>query len=211
MVGRDICLYAGMTFLGVGRSCLFGTGDMASYITLCRALTKTCSAGSTVQESLKTHINQLPRTKIMKQRGRIFAVTTFSPLMLAVLMAAAAEGASAQPAVNTVPSTSGQASTESQSGVPNPTQRPDGSMPASRSAIKSEARAQNKDSANSDTPMGQASTMRDGQPNATPQPMSRTTRQEVRQTARQTRRPMGVKGEQPNVPTNPPTADGTPK
>lgn len=144
----------------------------------------------------------------MKQRGRTLAVTTFSPLVLSVLMVAAGS-VSAQPATNTSPA--GQASTESAAGVPNPTQRPDGSMPASRSAIKSEARAQNKDSANSDTPMGQASTMRDGQPNATPQPMSGMTRGEVQQTARKTRRPMGAKGEQPDVPTNPPTSGGTPK
>jgi len=137
----------------------------------------------------------------MKQSVRIFAV----------LLAMAAGSVVAQPAVNTVPSTSGQASTESPSGVPNPTQRPDGSMPASRAAIKSEARAQNKDSANSDTPMGQASTMRNGQHNSTPQPMSGMTRKEVGQTAGQTRQPMGVKGEKPDVPTNPSAGGGTPK
>lgn len=152
-------------------------------------------------ESCADSLHQLPRTKIMKQSVRI----------LAVLMAVAAGSVVAQPAVNTVPSTSGQASTESPSGVPNPTQRPDGSMPASRAAIKSEARAQNRDSANSDTPMGQASTMRNGQPNSTPEPMSGTTRQEVRQTARQTPQSVAGKGEKPNVPTNPPTGDGTPK
>lgn len=145
----------------------------------------------------------------MKQCDRLFAVTSALPLALSLLLATAAGSVAAQPAVVTAPS--GQASTESPSGVPNPTQRPDGSMPASRAAIKSEARAQNKDQANSDTPMGQASTMRDGQPNPTPQPMSGMTRSEVRQTAGQTRRRIGDKGEHPNVPTNPPGGGGTPK
>jgi len=145
----------------------------------------------------------------MKQGMRISTLSTFSPLVFSVLMAAGS--AWAQPKTNTVPATSGEPSTESPAGVPNPTQRPDGTNPASRGAIKSEARAQNKNPANSDTPMGQASTMRNGQPNATPQPKSGKTRDEVRNSAAQNRQPMGVKGEKPNVPTNPSTNDGTPK
>ena len=145
----------------------------------------------------------------MKQRTRFSTLTLFSPLLFSVLIAAGT--ASAQPAANTVPATSGQPSTESPAGVPNPTQRPDGSMPASRSAIKAEARAQNKNPANSDTPMGEASTMRNGQPNATPRPKSGISRDEVRNSAAKNRQPMSVKGERPDVPTNPSTNDGTPK
>ena len=145
----------------------------------------------------------------MKQSARFSTLSVFSPLVFSVLMAAGT--VSAQPAANTVPSTSGQPSTESPSGVPNPTQRPDGSMPASRGAIKSEARAQNQNPANSNTPMGEASTMRNGQPNATPQPKSGTSRNEVRNSTAKSRQPMSVKGEKPDVPTNPSTSDGTPK
>ena len=145
----------------------------------------------------------------MKQSTRFFTLPALSPLVFSALLAAGT--VSAQPATNTVPATSGQPSTESAAGVPNPTQRPDGSMPASRAAVKSEARAQNKNPANSDTPMGEASTMRNGQPNATPRPKSGISRDEVRNSAAKSRQSMSVKGEKTDVPTNPPTGGGTPK
>ncbi|MET0541536.1 MAG: serine/threonine protein kinase, partial [Variovorax sp.] len=46
----------------------------------------------------------------------------------------------------------GQASTKTPAGVGNPTQRPDGSAPASRSDVKAEARMENKSPANTTTP-----------------------------------------------------------
>ena len=145
----------------------------------------------------------------MKQSTRFFTLSVFSSLVFSVLIAAGT--VSAQPATTIVPAPSGEPSTESAAGVPNPTQRPNGSMPASRSAIKAEARAQNKNPANSDTPMGEASTVRNGQPNATPRPKSGISRDEVRNSAAKSRQPMSVKGEKPDVPTNPSTNDGTPK
>lgn len=109
------------------------------------------------------------------------------------------------------PSTAGQASTETRAGVPNPTQRPDGSMPASRDAVKAEARANNRNPANTTTPGGEASTRMNNQPNAMPQVMSGTTRAEVRQDAIKPTPPLGQKGERPDVPTNPKNSTGTPK
>ncbi|RZI65820.1 serine/threonine protein kinase [Variovorax guangxiensis] len=122
-----------------------------------------------------------------------------------------AVGAAHAQSVVTPPATAGQPSTESRAGVPNPTQRPDGSMPASREAVKSEARVQNRNPANSNTPGGEPSTMTNNQPNATPQVMSGTTRSEVRQDALKTKPQFGQKGERPDVPTNPKTSTGTPK
>ena len=136
--------------------------------------------------------------------------TLLQATLLAGLMAAAAGAASAQTVV-TPPVTAGQPSTESRSGVPNPTQRPDGSMPASRDAVKSEARVQNRNPANTNTPGGEPSTMTNNQPNATPQVNSGTTRAEVRQDALKTTPQFGQKGERPDVPTNPKNATGTPK
>lgn len=134
-----------------------------------------------------------------------------TPLIQATLLA----GLMAAGAVNaqsvTTPATSGQPSTESRAGVPNPTQRPDGSMPASREAVKSEARVNNRNPANTTTPGGEPSTMTNNQPNAMPQVMSGTTRAEVRQDALKTKPQFGEKGERPEVPTNPKTSTGTPK
>jgi hypothetical protein len=109
------------------------------------------------------------------------------------------------------PSTAGQASTESRAGVPNPPQRPEGSMPASRDAVKSEARVNNRNPANTMTPSGEASTRSNNQPNTMPQMMSGTTRSEVRQDAIKPKPQFGQKGERPDVPTNPKDSTGTPK
>lgn len=137
--------------------------------------------------------------------------TTLTPAVaFAALLSAGAAFAQA-PAPVMPPSTSGQASTESRAGVPNPTQRPDGSMPASREAVKSEARANNRNPANTTTPGGEASTRMNNQPNATPQVMSGTTRAEVRQDAIKPTPQFGQKGERPDVPTNPKNSTGTPK
>ena len=133
-------------------------------------------------------------------------------LITATLVAGAlAVGVAHAQSIVTTPATSGQPSTETRAGVPNPTQRPDGSMPASREAVKSEARVQNRNPANTTTPGGEASTMTNNQPNAMPQVMSGTTRSEVRQDALKTKPQFGQKGERPDVPTNPKTSTGTPK
>ena len=130
-------------------------------------------------------------------------------LAFAALLGAGA--AFAQTSTTVVPSSQGQASTETRAGVPNPTQRPEGSMPASRDAVKAEARANNRNQANTTTPGGEASTRMNNQPNVTPQPMSGTTRAEVRQDAMKTTPEYGQTGERPNVPTNPKNSTGTPK
>ena len=130
-------------------------------------------------------------------------------IAFAALLTAGATFAQTSPTV--VPSTSGEASTETRAGVPNPTQRPDGSMPASREAVKSEARANNRNPANTTTPGGEASTRMNNQPNATPPVMSGTTRAEVRQDAIKPTRQFGQTGERPDVPTNPKNSTGTPK
>lgn len=132
-----------------------------------------------------------------------------SAVLASALGAVAAFAQTPQPVMP--PSTAGQASTESRSGVPNPTQRPDGSMPASRDAVKSEARVQNRNPANTNTPNGEASTRMNNQPNVMPPPMSGTTRAEVRQDAVKPKPQFGQKGERPDVPTNPKDATGTPK
>ncbi|CAN5294241.1 hypothetical protein BH10PSE18_BH10PSE18_25140 [soil metagenome] len=86
-----------------------------------------------------------------------------------------------------------------------------GSAPASREAVKAEARVHNKSMSNTNTPAGEASTMHNNQPNMAPTPISGTTRAEVRQDALKTKPQFGQKGERPEVPTNPATATGTPK
>lgn len=86
-----------------------------------------------------------------------------------------------------------------------------GSVPVSREAVRAEARAHSHSQANSNTPGGEASTTRNGQPNSMPTPVSGTTRAEVRQGALKTRPNTGVQGERPDVPTNPQNATGTPK
>src|SRR5690606_6180422 len=72
---------------------------------------------------------------------------------------------------NTMPTAPavGEGSTMSRGGEPNPTQRPDGSDPAMREAIKGDARVENR-SHNPATPRGEPSTMQGGQPNANPEP-----------------------------------------
>ncbi|MES2533590.1 MAG: serine/threonine protein kinase [Pseudomonadota bacterium] len=86
-----------------------------------------------------------------------------------------------------------------------------GTAPASRDAVKAEARVHNKSMSNTNTPAGEASTMRNNQPNMAPTPISGTTRAEVRQDVLKTKPQFGQKGERPEVPTNPTTTTGTPK
>jgi hypothetical protein len=132
----------------------------------------------------------------------------FAPAIAAALLAAGA-AAVAQIAPAT-PQTTGEGSTLSRTGVPNPTQSPDTAMPNSRASVKAEARMNNHNLANSNTPPGQASTTTNHQPNATPM-VSQRTRGEVRQEALHQPRPFGDTGERPNnVPTNPTTHTGTP-
>lgn len=133
---------------------------------------------------------------------------TLSALAAAGLLAI---GASAF-AQTSMPATQGQASTMTPAGVPNPTQRPDGTMPAQRDNVRAEARANNRMTDNTTTPGGTASTMMNGQPNATP-PVNQNTRAEVRADtkAEMQRRPKGNTGERPDVPTNPKNMTGTPK
>lgn len=132
-------------------------------------------------------------------------------LMVASLMAAAGMAAAQTTAVPaTEPGVAGQASTQTPAGVPNPTQRPSAAMPNSRAVVRADAAAQNKNPANSNTPGGEASTMRNNQPNTTPQ-TSANTRAEVRQSALKEKPRFGEKGERPEVPTNPKNATGTPQ
>lgn len=127
-------------------------------------------------------------------------------------LAAAAGIASAQ--TTSVPATdagvAGQASTQTPAGVPNPPQRPDGSVPTTRAQVRAEAAAQNKNPANSNTPGGEPSTMRNNQPN-TSTPVGQMNRAEVRQEAVKPTPRLGEKGERPEVPTNPKNATGTPQ
>ncbi|MDM0039283.1 serine/threonine protein kinase [Variovorax sp. J22G21] len=83
--------------------------------------------------------------------------------------------------------------------------------PASREAVRAEARANNKSPANTLTPGGEASTKTNNQPNMAPTPISGTTRGEVRQEVLKTRPQFGQKGERPAVPTNPKHETGTPQ
>jgi hypothetical protein len=108
------------------------------------------------------------------------------------------------------PSVGGQGSTMSPSGVANPTQRPDGSGPASRAAVRSDARANNHSSGTTDTPSGQPSTMTNNQPNATPA-TGAMSRVEVKPTRDELKPQLGQKGERPDVPTNPKNRTGTPQ
>jgi len=110
------------------------------------------------------------------------------------------------------PAKGGQASTKSPAtGVANPTQRPDGSEPASRAVVKEEARAHNRNNANNPVPKGEASTTVNNQPNAMPAPTGETSRAEVRADARKVKPAFGQKGERPDVPTNPKEKTGTPQ
>jgi hypothetical protein len=109
------------------------------------------------------------------------------------------------------PAKGGQASTKTPAGVVNPTQRPDGSNPASREAVKAEARAHNRNNANNPVPKGEATTTVNAQPNAMPRPTGEQTRTEVSQQARKVKPRFGEKGERPEVPTNPTDKTGTPQ
>ena len=91
------------------------------------------------------------------------------------------------------------------------TQRPDGSDPASREAVKAEARAHNRNNANNPVPKGEATTTVNHQPNAMPLPTGEMSRAEVSQTARKVKPRFGEKGERPEVPTNPTDKTGTPQ
>lgn len=108
------------------------------------------------------------------------------------------------------PAKGGQASTKSPSGIPNPTQRPDGSNSTSREEVKAGARMENRSSSNTVTPKGEPSTMSNNQPNAA-QPTGALSRAEVRPTAGELKPQMGKTGERPDVPTNPTDKTGTPK
>ncbi|RZI96510.1 MAG: serine/threonine protein kinase [Variovorax sp.] len=142
----------------------------------------------------------------MKQSNRLLAT-----VLTAAIAGIGSTGALAQASTSlNVPapaSQAGQASTKTPSGVPNPTQRPDGTDPASRSAVRSEAQAANRANA---IPSGEASTLVDKKPNATPQ-TSAMTRAEVKAGAKPQKRPFGNTGERPEVPTNPTDSTGTPK
>ena len=108
------------------------------------------------------------------------------------------------------PAKGGQASTKTPAGVANPTQRPDGSNPASREAVKSEARSENRSPANTSVPKGEPSTMTNNQPNAS-QPTGAMSRAEVKPSPIDLKPQAGVKGERPDVPTNPKEKTGTPQ
>lgn len=139
--------------------------------------------------------------------------TVFHATVLAGLMAA---GGAAMAQATSIPAqpdpaVGGQASTQTPSGVPNPPQRPDASMPNSREAVKAEARAHNRNNINNPVPKGEASTTVNAQPNAMPQPTGAMSRAEVSQQARKTKPQFGQKGERPDVPTNPTEKTGTPQ
>lgn len=143
----------------------------------------------------------------MKQR--ILATSVLAGLMgmagLAIAQSAPSVPAQPDPAVG------GQASTKTPAGVANPTQRPDGSNPASRDMVKSEARIHNRNNANNNVPKGEATTTVNHQPNAVPQPTGEMSRTEVSQAGRKVKPHFGEKGERPEVPTNPTDKTGTPK
>ena len=109
------------------------------------------------------------------------------------------------------PAKGGQGSTTSlKNGTTNPPQRPDGTDPVSRDAVKAETRAANRAKT---IPTGEASTVgtMTKQPNETMQPTGDMSRKEVSMAARKTKPMRGDKVERPDVPTNPTTAGGTPK
>jgi hypothetical protein len=110
------------------------------------------------------------------------------------------------------PAKGGQASTKSvPGGVANATQRPDGSDPASRDAVKAEARAHNRNNTNNPVPKGEATTTVNSQPNAMPRPTGEMSRSEVSADARKVKPRFGERGERPDVPTNPKDKTGTPQ
>ncbi len=142
----------------------------------------------------------------MKQR--ILQATALAGLM-AVAGGAMAQATSipAQPD----PAVGGEASTQTPVGVANPPQRPDGSMPVSREAVKAEARAHNRNNFNNSVPKGEATTVVNGRPNAMPQPSGDVSRAQASMTGRHSKPQFGQTGERPDVPTNPTDRTGTPK
>ena len=142
----------------------------------------------------------------MKQR--IIHATALAGLM--AFAGAAMAQATAIPA-QPDPALGGQASTQTPAGVANPPQRPDGSMPVSREAVKAEARAHNRNNINNPVPKGEVTTTVNGQPNAMPQPTGEMSRAQVSQLARKTKPQFGQPGERPDVPTNPTDRTGTPQ
>lgn len=138
----------------------------------------------------------------------ILRTTLFAGLM-GLAAASFAQGTSIPAQPN--PSVGGQGSTMTPAGVPNPPQRPDGTMPNSRESVKAEARAHNRNNANNPVPKGEASTTVNNQPNAMPQPTGEMSRAEVSQAGRKVRPRFGEKGERPEVPTNPTDKTGTPQ
>ena len=143
----------------------------------------------------------------MKQR---FLATTVFAGLIGISGLAMAQGTTAIPA-QPDPAVGGQASTKTPAGVANPTQRPDGSNPASREVVKSEARIHNRSNATNNVPKGEATTTVNHQPNAIPAPTGEMSRAEVSQTGRKVQPHFGAKGERPEVPTNPIDKTGTPK
>ncbi|MEJ8822739.1 serine/threonine protein kinase [Variovorax humicola] len=141
----------------------------------------------------------------MKQR--LFAIHCMTGLL--VLASTALAQTTAVPATPD-PAVGGQASTKTPAGVANPTQRPDGSEPASRADVKAEARMENRNTANTTVPKGEPSTMTNNQPNAAQQ-TGQLSRAEVKPTRNELKPQIGKKGERPDVPTNPTEKTGTPK
>jgi hypothetical protein len=148
------------------------------------------------------------RDKDLTMKHAFIATTVLAGLMgLAGASSAQTTSVPAQPD----PAKGGQASTKTPAGVANPTQRPDGSDPASRDAVKSEARAHNRNNANNPVPKGEATTTVNSQPNAMPRPTGEQSRADVSQQARKVKPRFGEKGERPEVPTNPTNKTGTPQ
>lgn len=143
----------------------------------------------------------------MKQQGLIHGAVLAGLMGLGSIAAAQTSSMPAQPD----PAVGGQASTRTPAGVANPTQRPDGSAPASRDAVKSEARIHNRNNVTNNVPKGEASTIVNHQPNAVIPPAGEMSRTEVSQSGRKVTPEFGEKGERPEVPTNPLDKTGTPK
>ena len=109
------------------------------------------------------------------------------------------------------PARGGEASTKTPGGAVNPPQRPDGSEPVSREAVRAEARAHNRNNANNPVPKGEATTTVRGQPNAMPAPTGEMSRYDVSMQGRKPKPRFGEPGERPDVPTNPIDRTGTPQ
>lgn len=95
-------------------------------------------------------------------------------------------------------------------------QKPDkpvdtGQVPNSREAVKAEAREAARNTTNTSTPPGEASTMTNHQPNMQPAPISGTTRAEVRQQTYHEKPRFGETGEKTAIPNNPRGKMGTPQ